>query len=375
MIARLNLGGPARCVIHLATGLEKLGFETVVAAGTPAKDEGDLSADLVASGVVLERIPGLKRDLNPLSDLKALHALKKTIQAYKPDIIHTHTSKAGFLGRMASKAARPRPIRVHTYHGHVLDGYFGPLRTDFFRRMERSLARITDALVAVSPSVRDELLYRHQVGEPDQYCVIPSGFPDLSLEGVEGLRDALGFGTSPVAGMIGRLVPIKGHDLLLKAAPALRKRVPDIRFLIVGDGPLRPKLEAFAAQPEWKGSFRVLGARRDMERILKTLDLLLLPSLKEGLPTVLLEAVAAKVPIAASRIPGVLDLFRDGENALLFEPGSVAGFLEAVARLAADPGLRRELADAAGREIPDKVPDYRGVAEAHARLYRRLMEQ
>ena len=181
VIARLNLGGPARCVINLATRLKDLGFETLVAAGSPGEDEGDMTGDLREAGGTFRLIPGLQREITLLHDLWALRSLKKLIQEFQPDIVHTHTSKAGILGRTAANTVKPSPLKVHTFHGHVLDGYFGMLRSDFFRRMERSLARRTDALVAVSPSVKRELLERHGVGQESQFSVIPSGFPELDL--------------------------------------------------------------------------------------------------------------------------------------------------------------------------------------------------
>jgi glycosyltransferase involved in cell wall biosynthesis len=241
--------------------------------------------------------------------------------------------------------------------------------------MERSLARKTDALVTVAPSVKKELLERHGVGRIDQYSVIPSGYPDLRLEGVRSLREELGLGTSVVAGMAGRMVPVKGIDLLMKTIPRILEEVDDLKFVIAGDGPLFAKLESFAARGPFADAIRVLGNRKDIERFFKTLDMLVLPSIKEGLPTVLLEAVASGVPVAASRIPGVLDLFKDRETALLFEAGSVSEFSSAVIRLARDPGLRRGLAEKAAKEIPIKVPGYQGVAESHARLYQGLVEQ
>ena len=362
-------------MINLALRMEKYGFETVVATGTAERGEEDLADELAAAPQRVERIPGLRRDVSPLLDLWALRGLKKLILEFKPDVIHTHTSKAGALGRMASTHLKPAPVRVHTYHGHVLDGYFGLFRSDFFRRMERTMARRTDALVAVSPSVRDELLARHQVGRPEQYRVIPSGFPELDLAGAESLRRELELGDRPVAGMIGRMVPVKGYDLFFKAVPRILEALPDMVFLLTGDGPLRPRVEAFAERPEVRGAVRVLGTRRDVERVLKTLDVLILPSRKEGLPTVLLEAAAAGVPVAASRIPGVLDLVTGEGDALLFDPASPEEMADAVLRLARDPELRRALAEAARRRVTAAVPDYETVAELHARLYHELMER
>jgi glycosyltransferase involved in cell wall biosynthesis len=297
------------------------------------------------------------------------------MRAFQPHVVHTHTAKAGFLGRLAAGWVRPRPVVVHTFHGHVLDGYFGPLASLLFRHAEREMARRSDALVAVSPSVQHELLKVHGVGRPDQYHVIPSGYPELSLKGALSLRGDLALGEGPVGGVVGRWVPIKGIDLVLEAIPSLVEKVPGLRILLAGDGPLRGRVESHAARSLWKRALIPLGNRLDVERVYKTLDFLLLPSRKEGLPTVLLEAVQAGVPIAAARIPGVTDLFEHEKTCLLFEPGSVRAFAEAAARLARDEELRRDLAARAARTIPGRVPDYPAVALAHARLYNALLQR
>jgi len=371
----MNVGGPARCVLNLTRGLSGRGFETLVAAGEPGRGEGDLSEQVALAGGRLVRVPGLRRSPALIGDLKALLFLKDQIARFRPHIVHTHTSKAGVVGRAAALLS-PLPVRlVHTFHGHVLDSYFGPLRSSFFREIERRLAARTDVIVAVTGSVRDELLLRHGVGRPDQYSVIPSGGQvapvPSSAEESESLCRELGIGGGLTVGVVGRLCPIKGIDLFLAALPRVLDRVPEINALLVGDGPQRRLYEKLAAQLPAEGRVRFLGNRDDVGRLLPIFDLLVLPSFKEGLPTVLLEAAAAGVPIAASRIPGVTDVFRHEVSALLFEPGSPDGLADAVVRIARNEGLCRSLARGARQAIGRVMKPDEAVA-AHEALYKKM---
>ena len=339
------------------------------------------------------RVPGMRRALSPAGDFRALFFLRSLILSYRPHIVHTHASKGGFLGRTAvllagrgpgarffpgsgdpPGAGRP-PAVVHTFHGHVLDGYFGPLRSSFFREVERALAARTDVIVAVSDSVRRELLDRHRVGRPEQYRIIPSGgqaLPGPLRDGSKGLRGELGLGAGPVGGIVGRLVPVKGHGVLLAALSSILAEAPGLKILVVGDGPLRPRIERFKKRRPEGRALEILGPRSDIGRVLAALDFLVLPSFKEGLPTVLIEAALAGVPIVASSIPGVTDLFRNGISALLFSPSSPPALARAVLDLSKNRGLAAALAAGARKEVERKVMSPAAVVEAHAALYGEL---
>jgi len=378
VISRMNVGGPARCVLNLTAGLPHRKFHTIVATGRSGAGEGDLSRGIEDRGAELADIPHLGRPLRPLRDLHALLALRSLILKFRPHILHTHASKAGFLGRLAALwSGIPLKI-VHTYHGHVLDSYFSPLQSSVFRELERRLAGSTDVLIAVTPSVRRELLARHGVGCLQQYVVIPSGghrsrIPSGSGSG-PGLREELGLGRLPLAAVIGRLVPIKGHDLLLRSLPRLLAQIPELKILLVGDGPGRVAIERFIARRPEGRALLLLGQRDDVGRVLRAVDLLVLPSLKEGLPTVMLEAAAAGVPIAASRLPGVTDVLTHGDAALLFDPGSPDELAQAVVTLCRAPELGRRLAARALQCAAD-IPTAQQVVGAHERLYENLYRQ
>jgi glycosyltransferase involved in cell wall biosynthesis len=375
IISRMNVGGPARCVLNLTAGLDHGEFETLVVTGTPGPGEGDLSDRVAAAGGRLVKVPAMNRSVSLFRDARALIALMSLVKSFRPHIVHTHASKAGLLGRAAALWSRLPVGIVHTFHGHVLDGYFSPLKSSLFRELERLLAARTDVIIAVTRSVQQELIERHGVGTAGQYRVIPSGgqaFTEYAdADAVRSLRRELGLQAGLVAGVVARLVPVKGHHVLMAALPRILSEIPDLKILLSGDGPLRSHLEdSFRGRRE-RDALVFLGFRDDVGRVLQSLDLVILPSLKEGLPTALIEAAAAGVPIVASRIPGVTDLVTDGISAMLFEPGSSAGLAEAVIRLGRDVELRQHLAHAA-RIAAARIMNPEQVVAAHAELYKNL---
>lgn len=355
----MNLGGPAFCVINLSKGIPN----TLVATGEPGAHEGDLAKELESEWV---RIKGLKRGLSPITDLRALSRLKALIKQYKPDLVHTHTAKAGFLGRLAGKLSGLSPKMVHTFHGHVLDSYFGPIPSLLFKKLEQYLARSTDAFVAVAPSVRDELVEIHGVGDKDQYRIIPSGMPELDLEG-----EPLYKSPDPVVGMAARMTSIKGYDFLMEVIPSILKEAPKIKFLLVGDGPQREKIRSKIKALGLQDSILLPGAQEKMGLAYKSMDLLVIPSKKEGLPTVALEAAMARVPMVGAAIPGIKDLLVHEKSGLLYSPGSKEGLKNAVLKLVAEKNLQDSLVKEAKRTV--KVISYQEVVNAHIKLYQELL--
>jgi glycosyltransferase involved in cell wall biosynthesis len=266
-------------------------------------------------------IPTLHRELDPLNDARSLIKIIGIMRRERPDILHTHLAKAGALGRIAALFF-PRIKTVHTYHGHVFSGYFSPARTKFYLSLERWLARRTDGIVVLSQSQRSELLERYGVGCAEQYAVIPLGF-DLERFGhahkLRGeLRKELGIPPdSPVISTVGRLVPIKDHELFLQAA----RRVLDDRsnavFLVVGDGALREKLKESVRALGLGKNVIFLSWRSDLERVYADSDLVALTSINEGTPVSLIEAAAAGRAIVATDVGGVSDVVRHGVSGLL----------------------------------------------------------
>ena len=317
VIARLNVGGPAVHVINLTRGLDATRFHTTLVTGTENPGEGsmlDLALEQGVRPVVIPEIVG-QATLKP-RDLKALIALYRLMRRERPQIVHTHAAKPGVLGRVAARLAGV-PVVVHTFHGHILHGYHGPLMSWLLRRMERMLAHLSDRIIAVSEQVKQDLV-RYGVAPPEKICVIPLGLeldPFLESDVHPGaLRRELGIASdAPLVGIVGRVFPIKNHRLFLEAAALVAAKEPRARFVVVGDGTLRPDMEVLAGQLGIGERTIFTGWRRDLPRVYADLDVLVVSSDNEGTPVSAIEAMASGCPVVATRVGGLPDLIEDGE--------------------------------------------------------------
>ena len=379
LIARLNMGGPALHVSYLTKNLDERGYETTLAAGSIGRGEESMSFVAAELGVEVQPIPQLHRDISPLYDTQSVTSIVRLIRRLRPHILHTHTAKAGAIGRFAALAsgdARP-PIVVHTFHGHVLTGYFDPARTAAFKTIERRLARSTTRLVAVSPEVRDDLVALG-VAAPERFSVIRLGIPlDSRVTGTAADRERLRtlFGVPAdrfVVGWIGRMTAIKRVEDVLAAFKELRDRGVDATLVLVGDGPDRESLERHAHALGVARHVLSVGYQRDVAPYYAFMDALLLPSANEGTPVVAIESLAARRPVVATRVGGVPDVVEDGEDGVLVPVGDVAAMAAALERLARFPELREQMgAHGAARVIP-RYRVERLVDDVDA-LYRELL--
>ena len=290
----------------------------------------------------------LVRPVRPRSDARAVWQVRRLITEQRTALVSTHMAKAGTIGRIAACSVRPRPRLVHTFHGHVLDGYFRPGVERAFVEMERVLARVTDAFVAVSTEVRDSLL-ELGVGRPEQYRVLPLGLdlePFLAVDRPSGaLRAHLGIGAqTPLVGMVGRLVPIKDGDTMLGAMAKLR----DAHLVVVGDGDERARMERRAADLGVAGRVHFVGWWKDLPGAISDLDVVALSSRNEGTPSSLIEALAAGRPVVATRVGGVGSVVDDGVTGYLVPPGDSAALAGRLEQLLGDPD-RRQAFGASGR--------------------------
>lgn len=371
VIARLNLGGPARHVLRIDEPLRRRGWHGVVVSGRVAPGEVDLTDELRDAGVEVVRLPDLGRSLSPAADRRALAALADLVAARRPALVHTHTAKAGVLGRLAAGRVDPPPARVHTFHGHVLGPPFGPLAARAFALVERRLARRTDRLVAVAPEIRDELLQRWRIGRARQWAVVPPGidFERVRPDPAAGraLREGLGVAPDQVlVGYVGRLDAVKDVDALLDAWPAAGPRA---RLVVMGAGPDRERL---AARLHGRADARLLAPRKELGAVFAALDLLVLPSRAEGLPQILAEALSAGVPVLATAVGGVPGLVRHGVDGRLVPAGDGRALATALAELVADDARRQDLARAAqARDLGELTAD--AVAGRLAALYDQLV--
>jgi glycosyltransferase involved in cell wall biosynthesis len=304
IITRLNVGGPSIQAMELSERLTGRGFDTLLVHGRLGEGEGDMRY-LLSDAARVRQISTLQRAIAPIDDARTLARLVRLLGEFQPHIVHTHMAKAGTLGRIAAAIynrtrGRRAPARVvHTYHGHVLDSYFSPARTRVFIGIERRLAGVTDAIVAISPEIRHELLDEHGIGAVGQYRVIPLGFELAALASIDDTarRAARADLDLPpgahVVSTVGRLTAIKDHRLFLETAQLIARADPDALFLITGDGELRKELEKAAADLGIGGRTRFLGWRRDLATIYGATDVFLLTSRNEGTPVALIESCRA----------------------------------------------------------------------------------
>jgi glycosyltransferase involved in cell wall biosynthesis len=379
VIARLNMGGPALHVAYLTAGLRERGYDTTLVAGSLARGEDSMAFVADSRGVDIVRIDELGREISPLRDLVATLRLARLIRRERPDILHTHTAKAGTVGRVAALLAgrHKPPIVVHTFHGHVLRGYFGPLRSWFFRLLERWLAARTTALIAVSPQVRDDLVALG-VAPRERFVVIRLGIElGERVAGEPGgraeSRRYLGIEPDRFAvGWIGRMTAVKRTDDVLLAFKGLRDQGVDAVLCLVGDGPDRPHLERRAHELGVVRDTLFLGYQEDVAPFYAAFDALVLTSSNEGTPVSAIEALAAGRPVVATQVGGVPDVVQEGEDGFLVEPGATDDLADRLARLARDPGLRERMGRAGRERVLPRYAVERLVEDVD-RLYRSLL--
>ncbi|MEA2338796.1 MAG: hypothetical protein QOE82_2803, partial [Thermoanaerobaculia bacterium] len=305
LIARLNVGGPARHVVWLSEGLKSEGFETLLVTGTVPPGEEDMSDFAAAHGVTPLVLPSMSRELSP-RDLLTIWQLWRLMVRFRPDIVHTHTAKAGAVGRIAGLlyrfVSRGANVRfVHTYHGHVFHSYYGKWKTRFFLTIERMLARLnTDHIVVLSEQQLHEIRDDFHVGRAEQFSVVPLG---IDLDDVRGGACIRG-DDRIVVGIVGRITAIKNHDMFMRVAERLNGQA---RFVVYGDGADRSALEQRATNVLFAGS-------RDAADIYASLDIVALTSRNEGTPLALIEAMACGKPVISTAVGGVVDLLGDVEE-------------------------------------------------------------
>jgi glycosyltransferase involved in cell wall biosynthesis len=396
IIARLNVGGPARHVVWLTEALQDDDFRSVLIAGRVPPGEDDMAYFAADHGVEPVYIQEMSREIS-ISDLSSLIKLFRRIRSERPDIIHTHTAKAGTLGRTAgflyrwatlrTILGRPKKVKiVHTFHGHVFHSYYGPVKTRLFISIEKLLARlVTDRIIVLSEQLLDEIHGKFGIGRREQFSVVPLGI-DLSNFGPldESRRSfrklVKASDRDVVVGYVGRLTEIKNLDLLIKVAAEVRDR-PDVRFAIVGDGHLRQDLEAKVRSLDLEGTVTFLGNRSDIADVYNGLDIVAITSLNEGTPLSLIEGMAAGKSVISTAVGGVPDLVGEtmedrqafavhcrGVLVRSFDPLDFANGLK---HLADDEKLRAKIGES-GREFVNASYSKERLINDIKSLYREL---
>lgn len=399
IIARLNIGGPAIQAISLSCNLSTDHYQILLVCGKVGHNEGDMFYLAQEKGVEPYLIPELGREISILGDLKSLIALRKIIKHFKPDIIHTHTAKAGTLGRLAAlsvnllRGHRKRIRLIHTFHGHIFHSYFGSLKTIIFIQIERILARLTDRVIVISPRQKNDICQKYRIASPDTVRIIPLGFDlwpfsyhhtddgrEIRERYIEQFSD-----DTILVGIIGRLAHVKNHRMFLKAIKYLRDhgRHDRFKFFIIGDGELREELEHFSQELNLQNSVIFTGWQKDMPSFYGILDVVVLTSLNEGTPVTLIEAMASGKRVVATDVGGVRDIlgqdekssyngYRLARHGVLIPSGNSKILAEALLYIQENKGASKAMAERAREFVLNKHSLKRLIKEIES-LYSELV--
>jgi glycosyltransferase involved in cell wall biosynthesis len=389
ILNRFNLGGPTYNAAYLTKYLDN-DYETLLVGGVNGASEKNSQFILNQLGIDPLIIPSMKREVSPADDYKTYRYLTKIIRDFNPQIVHTHASKAGAIGRLAA-VNHNVPVIVHTFHGHVFDSYFGPLKTSVYKNIERYLAKKTSRIIAISENQKYDLTQRFQICTEDKVSVIPLGF-DLSRfrENMDEkrlvFRQKYQIKDDEIAiGIIGRLVPIKNHSMFLEAFQMIQgKTSKKIRAFIVGDGETREILKQKAIHLgidyiNGSGDYNPATLTftswiTEMDYVNAGLDIVALTSLNEGTPVSLIEAQAAGKPIVTTNVGGIEDVVIPFETALLAEKSNTSDFADKLLKLIQDDDLRARMASKGWEHVRDNYHYTRLVRDTEG-LYDRLLER
>ena len=375
IIARLNIGGPARNAV-LLSDLK----ETVLVCGEIGEGEGDMMWLAKERGIKPVIAPELGRELSFVNDWRALWKIYRIIGREKPDIVHTHTAKAGTLGRLAAvlynlthclcKRGCVKCKVVHTFHGHVLHSYFGRVKSFVFIWIEKILAIFTDGIVTVSDVLKKELSGIFRIAPEEKFFVVELGFELDKLLGLprRGEADYVNIG------IVGRLVPVKNHKMLFKVGSRLKAQGLKVKIIVIGDGELRHKLEDYIRELDIEEIVEFKGWIKDLNDIYKELDILTLTSLNEGTPVSIIEAMAAAKPIVATRVGGVSDIVQDGKSGYLVRSGDEEDFREKLSDLIKDREKRKGFGEYGRELVKDRFSKDRLIKDMEE-MYNRFFER
>lgn len=364
LIARMNVGGPAVLVADLMRNLNTLDFNSTLVTGYCDENESDY-LDEVATDVEAKRVPGFGRSISVSKDVKAFFLIMREIRSFKPDVIHTHTAKAGVLGRIAAIISYPRAKRIHTFHGHLLHGYFDPWKVRLLVLLEKFLGMFTYKFIAIGNVVKSDLL-NAGIGNENKFEVIYPGLQELDLYPRAKARESLGLDHSKIyIVFVGRLTQIKRPDRLIELSRFIAQKHPSAHLLIAGAGEMLEGLKNCARDESLPITF--LGWRNDIGLILSASDLAVLCSDNEGIPLTLIQASQAGLPIVSTRVGSVSDIVVDGVTGFLTEVSSRA-LVEGVSNILSSPELGIALGES-GRKRAKELFSSRTMVEQHQKLY------
>ena len=370
IIARMNVGGPAVQISGLMRHFDKNEFDQILVTGYCAEDESDY-LETSATDIAAVRIDGLGRSISLFGDIKSLLQLIKLIREFKPDIVHTHTAKAGVVGRIASILSGHHSARIHTFHGHLLHGYFGNFKTQLIILLERSLALFTSKIFAVGSKVRDDLV-QAKIAKSSKFVVMPPGLELRNIPSREDALRALGLDQANMyCSFIGRVTQIKRPDRFLEVVEKSQKRNLNLNFIVAGAGDLLEQTIASAKAKDLPITF--LGWREDIELILAATDIVILTSDNEGMPLSLIQAGMAGKPVVSTNVGSVSEIVEDGSSGFItdFNPTHLTDALE---KLRNDPNLAKAMGQTA-KEITTSKFSVMRLVNDHQNIYKNLADK
>ena len=377
IITRMELGGPPILVLDILQHLDKERFESTIATGITIDRKYDMIGFARDKNIRIFAMPSLVRDIHPLKDIKALIKLAIFLKKEKFDIVHCHTSKGGFIGRLAAKLAGAKII-IYSPHGDIFEGYFCKLATDFFILLEKFAARFTDKIINLT-KIEIERFLEHGIGTRHQLKQIYNGinikYYERAMTSNLKKRDEFGLGKDDfVCATVGRLVPVKGHTYLIKAIQKVVKVIPEAKFLFVGDGELKSKLSEEIKSYDLQRNIFLLGVRNDIATILSCINVFLLPSLNEGFGMALIEAMAARKPVIATNVGGVPEVIINGTTGILVPSKDPEAFSSAIIKLYNNPEMSLEMG-LAGYSRARNLFDIKTTVREFEDLYSKLIKE
>lgn len=375
VITRMEEGGAPRVLLALLDKMDGGEFvqSLAAAAGAPGSDLLERGRGL---DITVHEIKTLTREISPLKDLMSLFSLVSLMRKNRYDIIHTHTSKAGFLGRLSGRLIRHRRV-IYSPHGNIFVGYFPGWETRLYTLAERAAAKWCDKIVTLSDAGTEEFLDK-KIGSSNKYRTIYNGIDiDAFRRGAGGgdVRGELGFGKEDlVVVCVGRMVPVKGYDVLVAASADIVKGLAPrrVRFLMVGEGPEKEELIREAERRGTREHFTFLGFRDDVARLLSASDLMAMPSINEGLGMSIVEAMAFSLPVVASKVGGIVEVVEEGVTGILIPPSNPAELARGCVKILSDREMGRKMGRA-GRKRAESLFDIKGTIRNTEKLYREMM--
>jgi glycosyltransferase involved in cell wall biosynthesis len=389
IINRLNLGGPTHNVAYLTKYLDEK-YETLLLSGTIDNTEESSEFLIKNLDITPRYIDAMQRELHPLKDYRAYKQIKKIIREYQPDIVHTHAAKAGAVGRLAAAHCKV-PVILHTFHGHVFHSYFNPIKTKIFLAIERYLAKKSTCIIAISEIQKKELCENYKIAACEKFTVIPLGF-DLEKFNTGKEQKRVSFrkkwhiADDEIAiGIVGRMVPVKNHDMFLTAfAQLLKSTNKKVKAILIGDGECRTEIESkiqelhltFSTEKNVQQEAPIVFCSwiKDVENAYPGLDIIALTSLNEGTPVSLIEAQAAGIPIVTTDVGGIKDIVLENETAYIVDSNDVTGFAEKLLLLTENDPLRTDIATKGFSHVNQKFSSTRLAADM-SNLYDKLFKQ